>query len=303
MMPRMTSRWIRRGCTALVLAFASAPQHATAHEYWLTASKWRAGKGDTVEVRACVGTGFRGAIKPYAVTHVQRFEMRAARRLDLRRVAINGDPVLMRAVLPDDGGMLVALESNFSFIELDAARFDAYLQLEGLDAPLVARQRAREAAGPNSAEPPGRERYARCCKTWVAGEDRRRVTEPVGTTFEIVPLADPLLGNELPVRVLYHGKPLAGALVRAWNYVAAGANPADRDSVPAAFETRTDADGRATLRLGATGEWLLSTVHMLPCTDPEADWESWWASLTFARPAIVNPPPAAARSAKAVHAP
>jgi uncharacterized GH25 family protein len=298
----MTS--ILRSCTACLCLLAIASQPVTAHEYWLTPSKWHAGPGDTVEVRAFVGTGFRGENKPYAVTRVQRFEMRAARRLDLRRVAVNGDPVLMRTVLPDAGGMLVALESNFAFIELDAARFDAYLGLEGLDAPLAARQRAREAAGPNAAAPAGRERYARCCKTWVAGEDRRRVVEPVGTTYEIVPLADPLAGNELPVRVLYHGKPLAGALVRAWNYTNAGTNPATRDSVGATFETRTDADGRATLRIGSSGEWLISSVHMVPCTDPEADWESWWASLTFAGPAAATPPAAAAPRVKtASHAP
>jgi hypothetical protein len=31
------------------------------------------------------------------------------------------------------------------------------------------------------------------------------------------------------------------------------------------------------------GEWLIGVVHMVPCREREAaDWESYWASLTFA---------------------
>jgi hypothetical protein len=38
--------------------------------------------------------------------------------------------------------------------------------------------------------------------------------------------------------------------------------------------------------VGAAGEWLLGTVHMVPSRDPSAaDWESTWASLTFGRAA------------------
>jgi hypothetical protein len=33
-----------------------------------------------------------------------------------------------------------------------------------------------------------------------------------------------------------------------------------------------------------SGEWLVSLVDMVPSAEPsEADWESTWASLTFAR--------------------
>ena len=48
-----------------------------------------------------------------------------------------------------------------------------------------------------------------------------------------------------------------------------------------------------SLDVHAAGEWLVSTVHMLPVAagtktapgTPAADWESTWASLTFARAA------------------
>ena len=53
--------------------------------------------------------------------------------------------------------------------------------------------------------------------------------------------------------------------------------PADRLTV------RTGADGRARLPLNRAGRWLVKAVHMIavPASDPAADWESFWASLTF----------------------
>jgi hypothetical protein len=51
-------------------------------------------------------------------------------------------------------------------------------------------------------------------------------------------------------------------------------------------ETRTDAQGRGKLPLAGAGEWLVSTVHMVPNDDASvADWQSTWSSLWFVRPA------------------
>jgi hypothetical protein len=49
-------------------------------------------------------------------------------------------------------------------------------------------------------------------------------------------------------------------------------------------QARTDARGMVTLDTASPGEWLVSAVHMIPSEDrAEADWQSRWASLTFAR--------------------
>ena len=45
---------------------------------------------------------------------------------------------------------------------------------------------------------------------------------------------------------------------------------------------RTDAEGRARLVLPHADVWLLSVVHMIPApAGAKADWESFWASLSF----------------------
>jgi uncharacterized GH25 family protein len=75
---------------------------------------------------------------------------------------------------------------------------------------------------------------------------------------------------------VYAGKPLAGALIIAFNKAA----PADK------IKLRSDADGRVQLRLPRTGVWLVTAVHLLPAARfAPAEWESLWASLSFELPA------------------
>jgi uncharacterized GH25 family protein len=268
---------------ALLVAAGSntVASRAWSHEFWLSPSRYRAAARDTVEISAFIGTGFRGDLKPYAATRVLHFQLRMAQVVDVAHLARNGDAIMARFVAPDAGGALAAYEGNFADIELPAEEFDRYLRLEGLDEPLQARAAV---ATPQI----GRERYARCGKTWIAGRDPGRLFAPVGLTFELVPIADPSRSDTIAVRALFRGKPLAGTLVRAWRRPLARTgrpfDPAKRDSVPPVAEVRTNADGLATIPARGAGEWLLSTVHMIPSADvKEADWESYWASLTFAR--------------------
>jgi uncharacterized GH25 family protein len=273
---------ILRPALAVVLLFLLGRRSAAAHEYWLEPSAFHASEHDTVTVAAFAGTGFRGEQKPYAAPRTVRLTLTGPRVLDLTPGATNGDLTFSRFLAPDDGGMVVAYESTFTPIQLAAPEFDRHLELEGLDATRAARARLGDAAGP------GRERYARCAKVWIAGREPARVTTPLGLRLELVPLNDPSSSSRLRVRVLYAGHPLARARVRAWRQplarVLVPTDAATRDSVGAVAEARTDAAGVATLRLVGAGEWLLSSVHMVPSEDrAAADWQSLWASLTFAR--------------------
>jgi uncharacterized GH25 family protein len=263
------------------LAIALVAPPVAAHEYWLSPSLYRAAAGDTISVAAFAGTGFRGEPKPFYRARALRLSLRTRKDADVAGAAANGDLTFARWASPDDGGALLCYESGFASIELPAAEFDEYLRLEGLDEPLKERTRQGSLAGP------GRERYARCAKTWIAGRDAARLTRPVGLTLELVPLAEPAVGRELKVRILYHGRPLPGALVRSWSRpLGRGLSPQDpavRDSVGPAGETRTGRDGVASIAVDRPGEWMIATVHMTKSEVPTAaDWQSLWASLTFA---------------------
>lgn len=254
---------------------------AQAHEYWLAPSTFRTGLRDTIALGALAGEGFVGERKAFAAGRVIRWRVRAARELDLMPASTPGDTLWVRFAPGDGSGLLFGYESNFASLTLDGARFDRYLEEEGLEGPRQVR-RARGDAGP------GRERYRRCAKTYLAGIDSLRALEPLGMPCEIVPLSIPGRAPSLRVRVVFEGRPLAGALVNAWRQpLEADARPRDparRAAAPLAWSGRTDSRGEAVIPVEASGEWLVSLVHMIPSRDPAAaDWESTWASLTFAR--------------------
>ncbi|TMQ69315.1 MAG: DUF4198 domain-containing protein, partial [Candidatus Eisenbacteria bacterium] len=162
---------MKRG-TMLLMGLLGVASECSAHEFWIAPSRYQAAAADTVAVRVCVGTGFRGEIKPYAPSRAVRFALRTTHDPDVSRAARNGDLVMARFVTPDGGGALVGYESSFADIELPADEFDRYLRLQGLDAVRAARARAPAVAT-------ARERYARCAKSWIAGGDAARVTRPL----------------------------------------------------------------------------------------------------------------------------
>ncbi len=159
--------------------------------------------------------------------------------------------------------------------DLPALRFNDYLQVEGLTPAIQERERTRKT------EAPGRELYSRRAKMLIqAGPSDAAtaafVTAPIGMTLEIVPEKNPysLAQNEpLPVRVIYRGKPLAGALVKLTNL--------SFDARP--LETHlTDPAGRAIFNVPRTGAWLLNVIWTRPLKgDPKADFETTFSSLSF----------------------
>jgi len=272
MIRRLSSLLLAAGCAPWSIA---AP--AAAHEFWIAPSSHRAGPGDTIAIGARVGTGFRGESLPFSARRCVRLVARAGRTVDLAPAAIEGDPRWARFAPPDDSGVLFGYESDFTSITLPAAEFERYLAEEGLEAPLAAR-------GRDVVQGPGRERYRRCAKAWVAGRAERRATHPLGLPLEIVPRSAPGSSARLAVRLLWEGRPLEGGLIRAWRVPGA---PETRDPAGAAWEGRTDARGAASVPTADEGRWLIAAVHMVPSRDPAiADWESTWTSLTFesARP-------------------
>ncbi len=272
---------------AILLVLLALP--ARAHEFWLTPSRYVATPGHPIEVGAVAGTGFHGERQPWSPAHGVRLLARTARTFDLMRAASPGDLAWTRFAPSDSGGALLAFESSFTLIELPAPAFDAYLALEGLREPLAARQLAHVTS-------PGRERFRRCAKAWLTGDDATRALAPVGLALELVPLSLPGAAATLRVRVQWAGKPLAGARVKAWRApLSSVGEPADvmqRDSCAVAWQAVSDARGEVLVPCAAAGEWMLSVVHMVRCPEPVvADWESTWASLTFARVAAPDAGP------------
>jgi uncharacterized GH25 family protein len=237
--------------------------HALAHDFWIEPTSFTPAAGELVKLKLLVGERLEGETVPRNERLIERFvAIRGGVEAPVLGLDASDPAGLLRPQTA--GGIVIAYRSSRSAIELPAEKFASYLDLEGL--PKVK---------------PGREVYSRCAKSLLAvgGRGDPAFTQPVGLTLELIPEADPYTlnpGAGFTVRVLYRQKPLARALVMALDATAANAPQ----------RVRSDEKGRATFTLPRAGAWLIKVVHMIPAPkDAGADWESFWASLTFSLPA------------------
>jgi hypothetical protein len=293
---------------------------AAAHDFWLRPASFAPAEQTPLAVQLMVGQG--GAGEPVARND--------ARLLRFALLDASGERPLAGRDGADPAGLVRVQRAGAQwlvftaapvFIELEGAKFDAYLQEEGLDA-IAARRSERGEAGA-----PAREIYRRCAKSLLhahtaaqpnVAPDDDRAALPVGLPLELLPLRDPAGlapgadGADLTVRLLWQGQPLPGALVKAT--LLADPTPKPAADAPAALpfgapaatglRVRTDARGDAVLHLPRGGAWFVGAEHMLVAengvaldglsaadpargreTLPPADYESFWASLTFDVPA------------------
>lgn len=241
-----------------------------AHDLWIEPSSFSPPLGQVVSVRLRIGQDLVGDPVPLIPALVNQFIVQDA--VDRRPVIARrgADPAgAMRVAVP--GLHVIGYRSHASSLELAADKFNAYLVQEGLDTILEQRGRRNETGAS------AREHYSRCAKSLVlAGHPSdAQGDRALGMTLELVAERNPYtLGaaQDLPVRLTYEGRPLAGALVVAMNSL----NPAQKQAA------RSDDDGRVRFQLHTGGMWLLKAVHMVPApAGVDADWESFWASLTF----------------------
>ncbi|HEX8507597.1 MAG TPA: DUF4198 domain-containing protein [Hymenobacter sp.] len=274
---------------------------ALAHEFWLEAPRFRLQPGQTMNVHTLVGENFKGdpwTTKATKVLRLVRYGPAPADSTDLTPAAgvAEADTFRTAFIFSQPGTHVVLLRSTNSFLQLPADQFTAYLREEGLDYALQLRQENGQTATP------GRETYRRCAKTLVqVGEAANTPAASdsacrhvYGLPLELVPEQNPYrlaADKSLTVRVLRAGKPAFGAAVQVWQRQPNGLPTTH-------FTTRANQNGRILLRLSGPGPYLLAAVDMTAAPAKlrdRADWQSTWASLTFAGP------PAAARRAGAKH--
>ncbi len=244
-----------------------------AHDMWIDPTTFLPASGEIVGVRLRVGENLLGDPIPRDPSQIQQFVVDDAEGRKPVVGRARGDPAgFVRASMP--GLLVIGYRSNPASVELPADKFNQYLKEEGLDAVGALR------ASRNQTGAPVRELFSRCAKSLVLSAAGRTGTgdRALGFPLELVAERNPYTlesGEELPVRLTYGAKPLPGALVVAINRV----NPTRK------IAARSDADGRVRLPLAGGGMWLIKAVHMVQAPAKSgADWESFWASLTFEAP-------------------
>lgn len=246
---------------------------AFAHEYILSAYKYRLQKGDTLEVHLFVADGFNVQLeRPFQKAPTKSFELlTTAGKVDLSGTTDGALPVINRKA-DFDGGGLIHLERDYARIRLSTPKFLDYLKEDHIE---------DIAAGVDKTKKEQRERYTRSVKCLVqsgAVYNDTLYKTITGQPFEIVLLQHPYrlrTGNTIRAKILFQGKPLVNKVITARNRT--GSEPA------LAQTSRTDAGGICTFRLTRKGEWFIHATHMIPCPDKaDSDWESFWTSYSFA---------------------
>ena len=260
----------------IITLAACWPLWLPAHDFWIEPTTLRGVPGEEIGIVLRVGEALSGETVPYINQWFSDY-----------RVVTPSGPEPVDAILGDDpagtftpgepGQYLIGYRSTRDFVEMDPKKFIEYLRAEGLE--WVERRRVDEGED----EAPARELYSRCAKSLLEIGDgglRDAWRLNLGYTLELLPERDPYRlapGDTLPVRLEYLGEPLAGILVIAFR----------RDAPDGRIERRSDAAGRVELPLDGAGLWLIKAVHIIR-TRPnhrQAEWESFWASLTFELPA------------------
>ena len=171
------------------------------------------------------------------------------------------------------GNHMFALERDWSYIKLEADKFEDYLREDGMEYIIAERAKLGES------QKEGRERYSRFIKTLLQIGEKRDKTfkEKTGLKLDITPLENPYSkkpGDTLTFQVRFDGKPLANRTVFADN----------RDGETFSKQRFvTTSDGKIAVKLDRRGTWLVRMVVMQRCkTDcGEADWESFWGAFSF----------------------
>lgn len=261
------------------LAALTLPGLALAHDFWIQPSAFSVAPGGSTSMSILVGHGSyrsKSLIEANRITRFERYgpDGRSDRRGELKLGSATADTTLH---FGQAGEYMFALATNATPSELPGIRFTDYLKAEGLTPALTLR------AQTGATDAPGRELYSRRAKALIqvgsAGKASAIATQRIGLSLELVLERDPYAlsaSTDLPVRVFFEGKPLAGGTVKL--------NNLDFDERPLATQV-TDATGRALFRVPRIGNWQLNVVWTKPIKgNPRADFETTFSSLTFGYP-------------------
>lgn len=261
---------------ALAVAVAGAGLPALGHEFWISALEYRPEVGQEVKAELLVGSDMAGEPYPWLKRNTAAARMLSESwTVDL--VGREGDLPALTFTPKEEGLHRIIFHAQPSFVVFDKPEtFPHYLEYEGLDWVMAA-HKARGLPDVDFAE-----MYTRNARALVqVGEATPdQLDAPTGMPFELVALQNPYVAGTgaIDVRLTWQGEKAAGQQVAIFVKAPGGTAPADVTRTL----VQTDADGEARIPLTATGEYMLSSVHMEPLEgNVAAVWQSHWATLNF----------------------
>ncbi len=249
---------------------------AMAHDMFLKPERFRVAAGAEVFVRLLNGTFSKSdnSIARVRLRDVSVVSPSGRARLDTATWSVAGDTSTFRVRTGAPGLYVLGVSTHPNIIALKANEFNEYLGSDGIPDVLAARTKNGELAKPV------RERYHKHVKSLLIAGDvsGSGFGTALGYPAELVPLANPYelsAGQTLRFRTLVDGQPAPSQFVLYGGRTPKGGRIEQRN-------TRSDANGIATIPLRTPGIWYVKFIHMVRLEgDKDADYESKWATITF----------------------
>lgn len=246
---------------------------ALANEFWLEPQQYLFSRADEVNIRFRTGEQFAGENWTGNRQEVKQLKLYFADITDDLSDALSDDEGdSLQFSIHEEGTAMLTFNNNNSFIEQDAATFNAYLEEEDLQTAINLRKHL------NETDAAGKEYYQRSVKTIVQiGALKTTIyKKQTGLPVDIIPLAHPYQlknGDSITVQVLFKGEPLNNAKILSWHKLPTGVTTNSYIS---------NANGEIRFPVITSGEWMLSCVQMIRLEDDDkAQWQSYWGSLTW----------------------
>jgi len=251
-----------------------------AHEFWLQPQKFFYTLREVANIRFQVGENFTGENWIGNKDKIQQllYFKPSGGIVDLSARLSENKGDSLQLPLQEEGTHMIIFHSHNSLIHLEPIKFNAYLKEDGLDHAALYRKTH------NEENRIGKEYYQRSVKTILQISENLTdaCTKPSGLPLDIIPEENPYSIPVLTPRdaikkvkfqVLFNGQPLNNTLVKIWYHSSKTQVKMDT--------ARTNKKGWVTAERHS-GPYMVSCVHMEQNhTDTVADWQSYWASLSF----------------------
>lgn len=248
-----------------------------AHDLFLKLDSFFVAVNDKVSIKILNGSfqGSEGAVNFARLQDVSVVSPKGERTNPKETDFTKDDKTALLNLQPTEAGnYVVGLSTMTREIDLKAKDFNEYLTEDGIPDTLAERKRKKELTKDV------RERYSKHVKTIFQVGDKLSDNYKTALDYpvEIVPQNNPYslkIGDKFEFLCLKDGKPLKNQFVMSGREDANG-------KLIVGENVRTDKKGIAKIKLVGAGKWYVKFINMTKLNDPQINYESKWATLTFA---------------------
>jgi len=245
---------------------------ATTHDYFLMPENFFVHKGDKLNLHLVEGDLFvkQAEIHYQPIKTIKFMLYEGSKKIDLAKVAKDTASPIVEYTMENSGQALFEMTRGVEYSDASRDNFADFLQAQGYD------KLADKVKASNQFRI--KEKHMRFMKTLISvdNHDGNAYEKDLSDDFEIILTDNPYrkkYGDDMTAVVKFKGKPTKGIAVNLYIKSISG-NVYTQNLT-------SDNRGEVSFTMTREGIFMLRSVFIVPTTDKDADFASWWASYTF----------------------